>query len=239
MIRIATSLLIFSLVSASAATKRVQVFVALCDNKTQGIAPVPAKIGDGNDPEANLYWGCTEAIGGFARNGKWKLVSSEKDVSTAIMRKLTFKHAKADLELTALAYRGSEIRKCISDFEDAATGGKHDLVAYIGHNGLMDFDLNPPEAAKKGSTDVIVLCCMSEMYFGQRLRDKGCHTVLMTQQLMYPGAFILQAAIDAWANGKTSDEIRAAAGQAYAANQKISVKAATGVFAPPHKEAAN
>ena len=232
------SLLIISAVGVSAATKRVQVYVALCDNKTQGIAPVGEKIGNGDIPEANLYWGCTEGLGSFfTKSGKWKLVASEKDTSNTVMRKLTLKHTKEDLELTALAYRGSEIRKCIEEFEGAAAGGKFDLVAYIGHNGLMDFNLQPPGRTANNKTEVIVLCCMSEMYFGPRLRDVGCHTLLMTQQLMYPGSFILDAALEAWAHGKTQEAIRASAGQVYAKNQGISVKAATGVFAPAHKEA--
>ncbi|MBS1655648.1 MAG: hypothetical protein JSU05_12430, partial [Bacteroidetes bacterium] len=39
--------------------KTIHVFVALCDNKYQGIVPVPAKIGNGQDPANNLYWGCS------------------------------------------------------------------------------------------------------------------------------------------------------------------------------------
>jgi hypothetical protein len=35
----------------------VSVHVALCDNASQGIVPVPAALGDGNRPDANLYWG--------------------------------------------------------------------------------------------------------------------------------------------------------------------------------------
>ena len=102
----------------------------------------------------------------------------------------------------------------------------------------MDFELKPPEPKENNHTAVIVLCCMSESYFGQRLRDSGCRPLLMTQQLMYPGSFILDAAIAGWIRGKSTDEIRASAGQAYAKNQKISIKAATGVFAPPRKDAA-
>jgi hypothetical protein len=119
----------------------------------------------------------------------------------------------------------------------SSTEGKYDLVAYIGHNGLMDFNLKPPVKTPDHKTDVMVLCCMSEMYFGQRLRDAGCRTLLMTQQLMYPGSFILDAAIELWAQGKTTEAIRSAAAQVYAKNQGISVKAATGVFAPAHKDA--
>ncbi|WP_316785612.1 hypothetical protein [Pedobacter frigiditerrae] len=38
-------------------TKTIHVFVALCDNKYQGIVPVPKAIGNGQDPDNNLYWG--------------------------------------------------------------------------------------------------------------------------------------------------------------------------------------
>jgi len=33
------------------------VIVALADNRFQGIVPVPAAIGNGDDPSRNLYWG--------------------------------------------------------------------------------------------------------------------------------------------------------------------------------------
>ena len=48
-------ILLISLAAANAAPRTIQVFVALCDNESQGIAPVPARIGDGNKPDANLY----------------------------------------------------------------------------------------------------------------------------------------------------------------------------------------
>ncbi|MGC6431949.1 MAG: hypothetical protein ACON5F_12965 [Jejuia sp.] len=37
--------------------KTIHVYVALCDNINQGIVPVPAKLGNGQDPKNNLYWG--------------------------------------------------------------------------------------------------------------------------------------------------------------------------------------
>lgn len=216
------------------APKEVRVFVALCDNKTQGIAPVGAKIGNGDDAEANLYWGCTDGFGSFfRRSGRWKVTDSEKDVSPAILRRLTLRHAEADVNLVAEAYRGSEIRQCLKDFEEAAASGRFDLVAFIGHNGLMDFDLPAPQRVDGNSTAVIVLCCMSENFFGDRLREVGCRPLLMTRQLMYPGSFLLHAAIEKWRSGGSAGEIRAAAASAYARNQKISVRAAAGIFSQP------
>ncbi|WP_431199255.1 hypothetical protein ACQ86K_29370 [Mucilaginibacter sp. P19] len=44
------------------AFKVIHVFVALCDNKYQGIVPVPPAIGNGQDPETNLYWGSDNGV---------------------------------------------------------------------------------------------------------------------------------------------------------------------------------
>lgn len=234
-----TILLIASAAVAQATPKQVCVFVALCDNKTQGIVPVGAKIGNGDDPDANLYWGCSDGFGSFFRNSsRWKVMKSDKDVSEAILRRLTLSYAEGDIDLVADAYRGSQMRQCLKDFEEAASSNKYDLVAFIGHNALMDFNLEVPKKAEGNDTEVVVLCCLSEKYFGERLRALGCRPILMTQQLMYPGSFLLHAAIEKWRSGGTPSDLRTAAATAYAKNQKISVRAATEVFAPPKNQEA-
>ena len=59
-------------------TKTIHIFVALCDNKYQGIVKVPEKIGNGQDPENNLYWGCAYGIKTyFKRSKEWKFIKSE------------------------------------------------------------------------------------------------------------------------------------------------------------------
>ena len=40
----------------------VHVVVALCDNEHQGIVPVPATLGNGQDPRNNLYWGALYGV---------------------------------------------------------------------------------------------------------------------------------------------------------------------------------
>lgn len=47
--------------------KVVHVVVALCDNKYQGIVPVPAMIGNGQDPSNNLYWGAAYGVKTFMK----------------------------------------------------------------------------------------------------------------------------------------------------------------------------
>jgi hypothetical protein len=234
-----TILLIASAAVAQATPRHVRVFVALCDNKTQGIVPVGAKIGNGDDPDSNLYWGCSDGFGSlFRHSSRWKVIASDKDISETILRRLTLRHAEGDIDLVADAYRGSQIQQCLKDFEQAATSNKYDVVAFIGHNGLMDFNLEVPNKTEGNDTEVIVLCCLSEKYFGDRLSTAGCRPILMTQQLMYPGSFLLHAAIEKWRSGGTPTDLRRAAAAAYAKNQKISVRAATGVFAPPKNQEA-
>jgi len=53
-----------------AADKTIGVFVALADNANQGIVPVPAAIGNGDDPERNLYWGTAEGLMGVFDKSK-------------------------------------------------------------------------------------------------------------------------------------------------------------------------
>ena len=42
--------------------KSIHVLVALCDNVNQGIIPVPAKLGNGDKPDDNLYWGALYGV---------------------------------------------------------------------------------------------------------------------------------------------------------------------------------
>ena len=229
----------------------VHVFVALCDNDSQGIVPVPEKIGNGDDPINNLYWGCADGLKSYFKKSRdWELLPFSKEPPRIILERCIFKHANSETYLVADAYRGIEIKKATEDFLNAASGqptpplkvlsgskpvqismrGNADLVAFIGHNGLMDFDLPTVKPLGEGKRDAVVLCCRSEDYFRERLEGMRVRPLLLTRQLMYPGSFILKTAIDGWLEGESRDQIRKRAGKAYADNQKISVGAATGVF---------
>lgn len=220
---------------AYSADKTIGVFVALADNASQGIVKVPKEIGNGDDPEKNLYWGTADGLKGvFDKSKDWKLIeNSDKPIDSDVLRSRTYKNALKSAILYAKAYKGTSIKKCIQDYELALQQGTYDLVVYIGHNGLMDFDLPIPVKPEKQIkvSDCIVLCCKSNQYFKNRIATGGGNSILLTQQLMYPGAFILHAVADSWLDGKKPKEIRESAGAAYAANQKISVKAGIGIFA--------
>ena len=48
----------------------IHVLVALCDNANQGIVPVPARLGNGADPDSNLYWGAAFGVKTFFSKSK-------------------------------------------------------------------------------------------------------------------------------------------------------------------------
>lgn len=83
---------------------------------------------------------------------------------------------------------------------------------------------------EEANTDAIVLCCKSGSYFKERLLSLKSSPLLLTDQFMYPGAFILHDAIEVWLVNGSRAQVRDAAGRAYAKNQKISFSAARGVF---------
>lgn len=232
------------------APRVVHLFVALADNDSQGIVPVPKKIGNGEDPDLNLYWGNEEgARGYFKASADWKLVASRKKPSPPILERLVFKHKEREVYLVADGYRGRCIAVALKDFFEAAAGGeaiaieagaegpkleaggKADLVAFLGHNGLMDNEVAAPAVRKGGGKPAIVLCCASRQFFEKILAELGARPILLTNQLMYPAACVLKGALDGWMRGESAERIRERASEAYAKNQNISLKSAKGMFA--------
>ena len=214
--------------------------VALCDNESQGIQKVGARIGDGDKPDDNLYWGCSDGLREwFKKSPHWRLTDVKKaDLETTpdakILRTLTFEHKTTDAILTAEAWRGLNIYGAtLRYFEKLVDSGENapDLVAYIGHNGLMDFRLpRDLETINGKHKDSIVLCCISHRFFEKKLSTRSITPVLMTDQLMYPGAFLLEAALEGWLKGEAPEKLRDRAAAAYQKNQKISFRAAKGIF---------
>jgi hypothetical protein len=222
--------------TAVADPARIHVFVSLVDNRTQGIEPVPARIGDGDNLATNLYWGCDEALKPVLKAGaEWKLVSSVVGPKAEILERATFSHRSGKWTLIADAYRGSAIRTCTADFFAALSSDEPlaslPLVAYIGHDGLMDFQLPPEATAKRGpGRQAIVLCCKSDGYFAPHLAAVNARPLVLTTQLMYPGGFILRAVLDGWTRGEGASALCDRAAASYARNQHISAKAARAVF---------
>ena len=135
----------------------IHILVALCDNDNQGIVPVPAKIGNGQDPFNNLYWGAGYGIKThFKRSAEWQYIETRK-MNSMILERAIFKHKTTGHYLVADAYDGRFIKQTTVDFLEASSGtqkdtahingdtigilGNANLLAYIGHDGLMEFDV--------------------------------------------------------------------------------------------------
>jgi hypothetical protein len=229
-------------------SKVIHIFVALCDNKYQGIVPVPAKIGNGQDPVNNLYWGCGFGIKTyFKKSAEWKFIKSEK-VSGIVLERLIFKHATKDVYLVADAYDGKEIQQCTEDFLQSNSGdlkntitisdktigiyGNSNLVAYIGHNGLMDFNLDVTYTNSDNKTrDCIILACKSRNYFSPYIKNSKSNPLVWTTQFMAPEAYTIHDALSGYVQNETSSQIHQRAAKAYAKFQKCSVKAASKLLA--------
>jgi hypothetical protein len=242
------------LLSASAALaqesalRTVHVFVALADNQSQGIIPVPAKLGNGEDPEHNLYWGSAYGVKTFfVRSTDWERIACGQRPKDEILERCVFKHRATNVYLVADAYRGREIRQAILDFLSSAAGddpemvnvpaasgavrlptrGGANLVAYIGHDGLMDFQLRQFSRKKNGiHRDAVVLACASQQFFAEPMRASGAYPLLWTTGLMAPEAYTLKSALDGWIAGEDNEQIRDRAAGAYDKYQKCGFRAA-------------
>ncbi len=225
-------------------TKTIHVLVALCDNKYQGIVPVPAKIGNGQDPEHNLYWGAGYGIRTYFKKSKeWKFLRSEK-LDSVKMERLIFQHiTKKNYYLVADVYNGKNIKDCTQDFFYSCAGSLKDtiqinntsigiygnsvLVSYIGHDGLMDFQLSESFENTDGKTrDCIILACFSKKYFGPHLKNTSANPLVWTSHLMAPEAYTLHDALTGYVNGESAEKIRTRAVLAYSKYQKCNEKAA-------------
>jgi hypothetical protein len=246
-------LILTSCPEASAQT--VHVFVALADNLHQGIVPVTAVLGNGDDPDRNLYWGAAFGVKSFFKKSEeWQQVQLTKNPNRYVLESVTFRHKSSGVTLIADAYRGSEIKQAIADFLAAASGVRYatfargeagdlkdqraavhtlaDVTVYVGHDGLMDFSMDrafPGQGKEK--RQAIVLACASKQYFNAPLKPTGAEPLLWTTNLMAPEAYTLKAALDGWIAGETDEQIRQRAAAAYAQYQKISMFAALKLFA--------
>ncbi len=228
--------------------RTIHVFVALCDNEHQGIVPVPKQLGNGEDPANNLYWGAlygTKTI--LRKSTDWTVATTEKNPSGAILERVVFRHKRANAYLVADAYRGAKIKVAVADFLNAAAGnsrnallvggttlgisGAADLVAYVGHNGLMDFDVNQPAPAQDARLKAaMVLACRSEPYFHSRLQQLKCRPVLLTTGFMAPEGYVLEAAVNSWLARETSESMKDRVARAYDKYQKCGLTAAKRLF---------
>lgn len=223
--------------------------VALCDNKYQGIVPVPARIGNGQDPANNLYWGCGYGVKTFLKKqSEWQLVTVVKQPAPYIHERLVFKHRRPGIYLVADAYDGARMKETITRFLQYAAGrdripvlldndtlpagGDARLICFIGHNGLMDARLSAyPEKADNRPRDIAIFACASKPYFSEAIRRTGANPLIWTTHLMSPEAYTLDAMIDSWLQKEKPALIHEKVAQAYLQYQHCGLKRARRLFA--------
>lgn len=234
----------------------IHVFVALCDNEHQGIVPVAPSLGNGDDPLKNLYWGAAFGVKTFfSKNKVWRLLPAQtrsSKSSSVVLEQSIFKRRDGEVFLVAEAYRGSYIQQATEDFLAAAAGtpgesvdvwsdgqnltlhlgGSANLIAYVGHDGLMDFRLTAyPKKRDQEHRDAIILACASKNYFAEALHATGANPLLWTTNLMAPEAYVLSAAIESWLRKETDEQIRNRAAGAYNQYQNCGLQSAKKLFA--------
>lgn len=233
------------------------VIVALCDNEYQGIVPVPKAIGNGDDPYNNLYWGAGYGVKTFFRRSpNWRSISITTSSNSKVLDQVLFEREinrngeRVTAYVFAEAWRGREIAAATEQFlnitrgnhqqtveiaqSTIAVGSDAHLVAYVGHNGLMDFH---PSKSQQNINDrlarsAVILACKSYNYF-QPLIDSPTSLLLTTRSFMAPEAYSLEAAISSWFEHSDKEKVAVDASKAYAKYQKISERSARSVFVFP------
>ncbi|MDR2943243.1 MAG: hypothetical protein LBV17_11700 [Treponema sp.] len=227
--------------------KTIHIFTALCDNRYQGITRVSAALGNGQNLNTNLYWGALYGVRSyFKKSDEWELLSAQK-TKGVMLERLVFKHTEKNYYLIADAYNGKYIKQCTIDFLNSSCGNQKDvlqadgktlgiggnasLLAYVGHDGLMDFQLSETFINTDNVRhDVIILACYSKRYFSPHLEKANVNPLIWTTNLMAPEAYTLHDAITGYINGETNEDIRERGASAYAKYQKCSIKAAKGLL---------
>jgi len=236
--------------------KVVHVFVALCDNRNQGIVPVGRALGNGQRPRTNLYWGAMYGVKTFFEaSPHWSAIEClPAPDAKIILDRILFRSKTAGRTTYVLAdaYDGAHMREALEAFFDAAAGngavevdagrrgralkiqagGSADMVCFVGHNGLMDVRLErlPNRTHAGGPGCAVVLACKSRDYFAAPLGKLKCRPLITTSGFMAPEAYTLEAVIRSWANNDPPPAIHEAAARAYAKYQRCRLDAARRLF---------
>ena len=121
----------------------------------------------------------------------------------------------------------------LADGSELAAGGAAQLVAWVGHNRLMDLDSFAWPAPGKAVQGAIAIACDTAPYMKHDVPAATRVPLLMTADLLFANAGPLEAAVLAFARGGGYGEIRRDAATAYAGVQEVAVKRVWGTFTNP------
>jgi hypothetical protein len=245
----------------------VEVHAPLCD---ASIIPCGnARLGDGDNPETNLYWSTTPGYGRWfaRRGGGWKRVArrtadatGDRDVLALDVYRRTVAAPAAwrsrgapkrfDVVVVVRGWRGTAIDRALAayaadlsgksvvtvkldDGSEIAAGGAAQIVAYSGHNRLMDVAAYDWPAPPKEAKGTIAVACKTAQYMADRVPGATRVPLLFTRDFLFANAAPVEAAILAFVDGGKYAAIRERAAGAYAAVQKKSAARVLGAFTNP------
>lgn len=241
-------------VVAKKAPISIHVYVALADIETQSIEQVSPRLANGNDGDSNIFWGGKNGLKKFLpASHDWEVVLSIKNYEQNILERLFLKHQRTGAIMVADAYRGTAIKSAILDFLNAASGGKKqqvkmevdgkdvifmtggnaDIIVFMGHNGLMDFTVEPSDLPlKKDDTvrDAFVLAEYSKSHFELHVMGAGARPLLMIDGNILPEAFILHGALEGYLANESGEQIRLRAANSYVYYMSSSFNVAERLF---------
>lgn len=227
----------------------VDVIVPLCDSTI--IACGNTRLGDGDNPATNLYWATTPGFGRwFAHEGRgWTPVAAPAPTAN-VLAHLVYRRtvaapaswrrrgapARFPIEVSIRAWRGSAIDDALAAYAAAlASDASAHLVAWVGHNRLMDLErFEWPAATSRTSTKgVIAIACHTAVYMEDSVVDDRRVPLLMTRDLLFANAAPLEAVVLAFARGADYARMRRDAIAAYARVRDRPARRVAGAFSNP------
>ncbi|HVV88287.1 MAG TPA: hypothetical protein VHE35_34835 [Kofleriaceae bacterium] len=249
----------------------VQVHVPLCDNDV--IPCGNARLGDGDTPASNLYWGTTEGTAGwFGRRGSgWKQVLAtdggavglpdvldlrvwRREIVTPRAWRARGVAARYPLYVVAFAWRGEQIGRAFDRYAEdlygvgsttivlpdgtrLAAGGDAHVVAYVGHNHLMDLDgydwRGLAARADPRPRGALAIACHTAVYVQDVVPGPSRVPLLFTRDFLLASSAALEGAVLALAAGGDYAAIRRGGAQGYATGGGKTLAHVFGAFSNP------
>lgn len=233
---------------------RVRIYVALCDNDSQGIVPVKNRaICDGERPERNIYWGTSGGLRGYLDHEGWRRVAYQHLDGPVILHATWRKRFWAggrlralgrsgtlEVEIEAFAYRGRAIRRAMADYVADVHGAAGapapaHVVGYIGHNYFLDTldDLVPVGPRRDDAQlprGVFALSCFGEQDIRPSITRDDAPVLVLNRSLTYPGAWTVGGLVRALAGGRPARGVHHLATEHFTAGKGRPVGTMRGVF---------
>jgi len=220
--------------------KRARIIVSLADNAAQGIVPTTATLGDGSNARTNLYWGAMYGLKTvFKRSADYR-VTTQSPLEPHVLDALTIEPVSGSAVIQAQAFDGRHQVDAVNAFYAALAqeSDPFDHVIFVGHNALMDRRIQHRvlTQAQRGRNrarglKASVIACQSRDFFVGPLDAMGAQSYVMTNGLMAPEGYVVEAVVSAWLQDMSVTAASDAAGEAYATYQKISPRAGRRLFA--------